>query len=392
MATSTDRSSSDTHRPGLGAATPLWAVLALTWIGSLGTAVSWSGVFFVAEHAHGYDERENLALAITQGVAYFVAAFFARRWTSLLAAAIAVPMRSTRRASPRATLVAINAALACFALLPLAFRSELGVWLFGVLYTAGTGLLWPAAEAYVSGGRRGHALNRATGGFNLAWASALVAAMWLMVPLLDADDPSRAVWILSGMAAVHLACLALLPRFTRGPADHGEPAHELPPEERRRAARLLGWCRLALAGSYVAHAGLSPVLPQIMSTLELDPGAKPAVASIWMTTRLGAFALLMCWRGWHGSAWPVPASVAALALGLAAAAAAPSLAADLGLARAVLASGLAALGLGLGAVYAAAIYYALEVGTTDVDAGGKHEALIGLGYAVGPALALVVFL
>jgi hypothetical protein len=51
-------------------------------------------------------------------------------------------------------------------------------------------------------------------------------------------------------------------------------------------------------------------------------------------------------------------------------------------------TGLAAFGLGMATVYCGAIYYALEVGHAQVDAGGTHEALIGVGYTVGPACGL----
>ena len=50
--------------------------------------------------------------------------------------------------------------------------------------------------------------------------------------------------------------------------------------------------------------------------------------------------------------------------------------------------GLALLGVGLGVVYYAALYYALAVGHARVEAGGTHEGLIGAGYATGPLVGL----
>ena len=46
--------------------------------------------------------------------------------------------------------------------------------------------------------------------------------------------------------------------------------------------------------------------------------------------------------------------------------------------------GLALFCIGHGIIYYAAIYYALRVGNAEVDAGGVHEALIGIGYVLGP--------
>ena len=51
--------------------------------------------------------------------------------------------------------------------------------------------------------------------------------------------------------------------------------------------------------------------------------------------------------------------------------------------------GLACLGAGMGAIYYAALYYAMAVGRARVEAGGTHEGLIGAGYALGPVIGLV---
>ena len=75
--------------------------------------------------------------------------------------------------------------------------------------------------------------------------------------------------------------------------------------------------------------------------------------------------------GWRG---------AALAGGLALVLVAPSLAGVV--------AGLVLFGAGMGITYYAALYYALAVGHAAVDAGGTFEALIGLGYCVGPLLGL----
>lgn len=42
----------------------------------------------------------------------------------------------------------------------------------------------------------------------------------------------------------------------------------------------------------------------------------------------------------------------------------------------------------MGTIYTAAIYYAMEVGQGEIDSGAIHETLIGVGYALGPALGI----
>jgi hypothetical protein len=51
--------------------------------------------------------------------------------------------------------------------------------------------------------------------------------------------------------------------------------------------------------------------------------------------------------------------------------------------------GLALLGTGQGMIYYAALYYGMAVEHAAVDSGGKHEAVIGLGYIFGPSLGLL---
>jgi hypothetical protein len=52
-------------------------------------------------------------------------------------------------------------------------------------------------------------------------------------------------------------------------------------------------------------------------------------------------------------------------------------------------AGLAAFGMGMATIYTGALYYAMEVGQSEVEAGGKHEALIGVGYTGGPTCGLL---
>ncbi len=139
---------------------------------------------------------------------------------------------------------------------------------------------------------------------------------------------------------------------------------------------------MLLFSSYVVHAGVAPLLPELTIDLRVADLWKGPLVSIWMIVRLGTFALMQRWHDWHGR-WATPAlAAAALLLGAGLCVTAGSVAA--------LAAGLCLLGLGVGAVYAAALDATLSAGISEIDAGGRHEAMIGLGYAVGPLAALVI--
>jgi hypothetical protein len=51
--------------------------------------------------------------------------------------------------------------------------------------------------------------------------------------------------------------------------------------------------------------------------------------------------------------------------------------------------GLVVFGVGMGLLYYAALYYSLTVGHAAVDAGGKFEALVGVGSSIGPLLGML---
>ena len=355
--------------------TPLPAVLWLTWLTSFGTAVAWAGIFFVTEQLFSYSKSQNLALAASLGLVYALSAYFATPITGV----IVRPRRSMApRRSARGVLALLLGASGLVALIPILWTGEWTIWLFGFLYTPLTGLIWPTIETYVSSGRRGRGLNRATGWFNLAWASAMIVSMWAMAPVIE----HHALWIIGGLVPLHLGSLLLLPLFNPEPRPHGEPAHEHDADQDAAYRKLLRFARVALFSSYVLHASLMPIIPQIMAGLSIPAAARPALASIWMTARLGAFAGMQRWSAWHGRRTIVVVGIVLMVIAYVGAVTAPS--------ALVLGVALGALGVGVGAVYAAAIYYALEVGATDLDAGGKHEAMIGFGYTVGPAIALVI--
>lgn len=106
-----------------------------------------------------------------------------------------------------------------------------------------------------------------------------------------------------------------------------------------------------------------------------------------MASRVIVFIVMERWHGWHGR-WRTPlAGAFLLGIGFAVSVLAPLAGPGLPGAAAMIA-GLSILGLGMGIIYSAALYYAMEVGEAEVSAGGKHEALIGLGFTLGPACGL----
>ena len=61
--------------------TPLAAVLALTFVCSMGTGVFWHAVPFIAKHTYDFAQARNLLLSLAMGGVYTIGAFTAGRLT-----------------------------------------------------------------------------------------------------------------------------------------------------------------------------------------------------------------------------------------------------------------------------------------------------------------------
>lgn len=373
------------HGPGTlhpSTPTPLRAVFAFTFLNSLGGGVVTTGFAFLAESAYGFKAADNYLLGLGQGVTYIIGALG-------VGPVLSLAMRRSPRVTARLVLAGLMAALAGLCLLPwiIQHQGKGSSWPFWVLvlgYSALTGVLWPIVESYMSGGRSGAELRAATGMFNVVWSSALVVAYLAMAPLLE----GRPLEVVVGVGAVHLASAALLLAFASKPAAHIAEHHVAPPEN---YPRLLGVFRMQLPTSYLFYSALTPFLPVACRSLEVEQGWQTPLASVWLGSRVATFVVMQRWHGWHGRWTTAWAGALMLLAGFAGAVLTPRLGGLAGREIGIAALGvtLAVFGVGMGVVYCSALYYALSVGQAEVDAGGKHEALIGLGYLGGPACGLL---
>ncbi|MFG0244694.1 MAG: hypothetical protein ACF8MF_01415 [Phycisphaerales bacterium JB052] len=357
--------------------TPLWAVLVLTFLGSLGTGAITNGFSFIATEGLGYSRGMNLLLALVLGLSYIAGA--------LASGPIVLHLskRSTRL-SPRGLLVIVICLIALACQLPLLAQRlapellEISLWALIIIFSPMTGILWPIVEAYLSGGRREKALRTALGQFNVIWAGALVLSFWGMAPLLSGHP----FVILSVLGGFQLLMLVLLGWFTPYPLRHLDMDHAPPPEVYRR---LLIIFRVLLIASYIVLSALSPLLPIVENKLEIPVHWMTPLASVWLTSRVFMFLLFERWHGWHGRWWTPWTGMALMLIGFALCMGSP-MAPSVGIA--LLIAGLAITGMGIAITYYGALYYAMSVGNSEVDAGGKHEAMIGMGYTLGPLCGL----
>lgn len=362
---------------------PLWAVNVFSFLSSFGTGIVTYGITLVAKQAYGFSQVDNYILGVVIGVTYIVGSLGA----GPLVRAIRGKVPSL---SDRAVLIWLMGIMAALCVVPLVAKAadittSWPLWFLVCTYSPLTGILWPVVESFVSGGRSGPDLLRSLGKWNIVWSAAVVLASWGMGPALE----KHAVAAIAALGAVHiLSCLVLIP-FPRFAARHEADAHaaNVPAVYRD----LLATFRICLPVSYVVSSALGPFLPSAMDTLAVPIAWQPVVLSAWQLPRMLGFVVHQVTTAWRGNwAHPISGGVM-LAVGFIAAILAPRLAADIGttMGTVLLVGGLTVFGAGMSCIYSGAIYYAMSVGNAEVDAGGAHEALIGVGYTIGPAIGLV---
>jgi hypothetical protein len=341
-------------------------ILAISFLGSVSSGVFWSGLFFVTASAYHFSAARNLVLAALTGAIYAAGA----RLTGPLLRAL------ERRFSPRAVLVGTLACWTGAALLPgVAGGAEAAVWISALVGGgAASAMTWPIVESYLGAGRHGAEMRGAIGWFNVSWTSATAVPLLLM-PLVAGRDP-LATLAMSALASGAATLLAFT--LPRRPAAHPmETSAAAVGAEYPALLRAASWL---LPLSYVVVATLSPVMPHRLAAVGLRTSNESVVAAIWMIARFVTLAVMWRVGFWHGRWGTLVAGASALALGMALVLLGPTLP--------LVAAGLLLFGAGMGLTYYAALYYALSVGHAAVDAGGGFEALVGVGYCLGPLLGL----
>jgi predicted MFS family arabinose efflux permease len=232
------------------------------------------------------------------------------------------------------------------------------VGLYNVVWSAG------AAVAYFTGGALQHALGKTS----LYWLPALLHALqFALAWWLEKQSRSSTEAPSGGLNVVSAAA-------NSGTADYAQ--HHL---SAATAKSFLHLAWLANPFAYVAMNTVIPLIPDLAARLGLSTAQAGFVASVWMFTRLSAFAMLWRWTGWHYRfGWLLAAYITMVG---------SFLAVLLGPNLVVIVVAQAAFGLAVGLIYYSSLFYAMDVGEdTQGEHGGRHEALIGLGIFGGPAV------
>jgi hypothetical protein len=348
-------------------------LLVISFLMAIATIFVVRGVYFYTEQHFGFTRGQNLLLALAFGVIY--------------AGGAAVSHHVARLAAERTVLLALILGLSMTSLIPALWPRQAVVVACCLTLPLMNGAMWALVQSYVSAGRAAHSASRAIGLFNITWSGTVPLSVAVVGPLLAIE--ALAWWprsmpplMFALPAAAGFIALWLARRLPVRPAylpdDHPD---RLPAALTQRYAALLLSSRATLFAGCAVIFILVPQVPVIFrDRFDLPVHFASPLAALLDLARWLGYALFMATVFWHGRPSVLIFAMLALPTGL--------LAALLGQHWTVVAVGELLCGAGVGAAGAAAIYYALQLKNAAVQAGGYHETVIGLGFAVGPLAGL----
>jgi hypothetical protein len=345
---------------------------------SIGGNLLQIGIFFYTNRRFGWGLRENFTLATVQGIVYVVGA--------MLAHALAT------RVGPRRALVVLYPVLTLTALAPVVNGSPAVVVAALMAYTFVIGLCWPMLESLVAIGIPDpHDLSRRMAAYNVVWAG--TAALTLAVNGAIIEYWPVGVFAITAMMHGASALLLIVGRprdvdQTIADAATTPHAHFDPEPELLRVRTVALWLsRISVPASYALVYALSALLPSLGPIKQLPTWAATLVGSVWLMSRWTTFLLLGFSTWWHTRprSLLVAAWVMLIAFGLVAWQpshffAQSGLVTDL----AWLVACQIAIGISIGLIYSASLYFGMVLSEGSTEHSGYHEALIGLGSIVGP--------
>lgn len=342
----------------------LTRLLVFTFIAEFATVLVHRGVYFYTREALGFGENENLLLALCMGAVYVIGALPSHRTAKWLG-------------NRRALLCLLVCQIATLALVYQ--RPRGGLLAVGFLVFSGlNAMMWPIVESFVSAGLTPLAASKAIGKFNIAWSIPVALAVWASGPIIYHTAAGLFLCAAGGMVLAMTLVLRLPAMPGHLAADHPERPS---PERLRWLSALMMSSRLSMVAGYAMLYVLSPLLPVLLSRLGYTVVAQTALAGCLDAGRAIIFLVMERTQTWHGRRSVLALVVILMPIGF--------LLALSGGRGDLIAVGLVLFGASHGVSYFASLYYAMVTGNAAVKSAGTHEGLVGAGFVLGPAAALV---
>lgn len=349
------------------------SVFTLEGLNSFATVFYFNYLYFRMRDGFGFGNKRNLALAASLGLVYTFAAWQTGKFAQ----------RRGYFAALKTGYVIMALALAAGLVLSLYCSCawpQIGV---AITITVGMCFIWPTLEAFVSDGETAEHLPRMVGIYNVVWALTAALAYFTGGSLIGVFGYkiifALPLAIVAGMFGLALWLQGHADEMARDAietAAHTPPKPHQPGSPSAKVFLRMAW--LANPFAYIAIQTLIAVIPGIAAKFHLSPMMAGFACTLWYFIRVGAFIVLWQWPGWHYRFRWLVASFIVLIVSFAAIIMAPNLV--------VLVIAQIFLGAAIGLMYYSSLFYSMDAGDTKGEHGGIHEAAIGMGNCIGPAI------
>jgi len=341
-----------------------FAYFTLEGLGSFAAAFYFYYIYFFMRDQFGFSSKDRLALAALNGLVYIFFSWQAGRFAQRCGYFNALKLGFS----------VMIFALAVGSLL----HSVPAIVMDTVLLSIGMCFLWPPIEALVCEGEDATGLPRMVGTYNVVWAATNALALFGGGTLVEKFGFKTLFLLPLAILSVELVVIFWLEKH----ASTSQPVVALPPDPHRpspaktRAFLRMAW--LANPFAYIAINTFIPLLPTLAAHFRLSPMSAGFACSLWCFVRLGAFIVLWHWTDWHYRFRWLATAFAILIVSFAAILIVPHLA--------VLLLAQIFFGAAIGLIYYSSLFYSMDASEAKGEHGGIHEAAIGVGNFIGPAL------
>ena len=332
-------------------------------LNSFAVVIYFNYLYFFFRDTFGFNDRQNLELAAFLGLTYVGASL----WAGKIA----------RRIGYFSALKIGFAVMAAGLLAGSQQHSVIGAVAAACVVNFGMCFIWPVLEALVS---EGADAARAVGLYNITWAVTNATAFFLGGTLIEKLGYRSIFFVPLGFMLLQFVMIFWLEKI-QPPKSDGVKKQPMPSDANRAAPaqvkifQRLAW--LANPFAYIAINTLIAVLPGLAQKFHLSPMFAGFVCSLWCFARVGAFAVLWKWSGWHYRFHWLATAFALMIISFALILTVPNLA--------VMLAAQIFFGATVGLMYYSSLFYAMDAHDSSSEHGGIHEAAIGLGNFLGPA-------
>ena len=345
----------------------------LEGINAFASSFFFNYLFFLLRDRFQFTSRENLCASALHGLLYVVCSWMGGR----------IAQRHGYATALRIGLGGMGIFLLAGWLIPILPGQLLAL----AGWTIFLCLTWPSLEALVSEKEDDAGMARRIGMYNVVWAAAAGGGYFVGGALFEHLGQNSIYLLPLGLLIIQLLVLEWLRRqpvaIEAEPHTAAAAAHHHTPEPAAfrqpiGPERFLKMAWLANPFSYIAINTVLATMPQRASELAFSTTEAGLFCSIWFFVRLAAFLLLWKWTGWHYRFRWLLGAFGALIIGFLAL----LLASQLWLL--VLAQII--FGLATGLIYYSSLFYSMDASEDHGAHGGTHEAAIGAGIFLGPAV------